>query len=58
MAPTPAQSFGAIKKKASKIYLMVPVWYLAYVGIGRVSIKNSFGILSFAEKKKKSRVEK
>jgi hypothetical protein len=60
MAPAPAQSFGATEKKAMGIYLMVPVWYLAYVGIRRVSIKKLVGILSVAEEFffSESRVEK
>jgi len=41
------------------IYLMVPVWYLAYVRIRKVSKKN-VGILSVAEEKivSESRIEK
>jgi hypothetical protein len=38
-APTPARSFGATLKEAMGIYLMVPVWYLAYVRIRKVSKK-------------------
>jgi hypothetical protein len=39
---------------------MVPVWYLAYEGIRRVSIKKLVGILSVAEEFffSESRVEK
>ena len=58
--PSDGTGFGAIEKKAMGVYVMVPVWYLAYVGIRRVSIKKLVGILSVAEEFffSESRVEK